>query len=633
MVQTKNPKVISDEHIYLFHEGRNYRSYQILGAHLIKSRGVEGVHFGLWAPGASWICLVGDFNHWKLHAHPMNRVPESGLWELFIPGMGDNQLYKYAIGTPWGEVLYKSDPYAYYAEVRPNNASVIYDLEGFTWQDSQWEKQKRNNLPYNKPMIIYEVHLGSWRRKDDKTFMNYREIADELLDYVMEMGYTHIELLPVMEHPFDGSWGYQVTGYYAVTSRYGTPKDFMYFIDLCHQKGIGVILDWVPGHFPKDSHGLARFDGTPLYEHPDPLRGEHPQWGTLIFDYSRKEVHSFLISNIMFWLEYYHVDGIRVDAVTSILYLDYAREKWLPNQYGGRENLEAEEFLKKLNEAVSNEYPNTLMIAEDSSQWPKVTQPVKNGGLGFIFKWNMGWMNDTLKYCSIDPLFRKGSHNLLTFSLTYAFSENYILPLSHDEVVHGKLSLLNRMPGDYQQKFAGLRSLLGYMMAHPGKKLVFMGGEFGQFIEWKYDDSLDWFLLDYDMHMKMKDYVNALNHFYLKNSCLWEDDGGWKGFEWICVDDSDRSLIAFIRKTSIGKDIMVVVINFTPVCWNDYILGVPKASGYKLMFNSDLICFGGTGMTLCDIAVVKEEPCHGFRQSVSLTIPALSVTFYKPVEL
>ncbi|MDD3172415.1 MAG: 1,4-alpha-glucan branching protein GlgB [Herbinix sp.] len=628
---TKKPGIITDDQIYLFHEGTNYRSYQMLGAHLMKKGNKKGAFFGVWAPNASSVSVVGDFNEWNDQAHPMERVNKSGVWNIFIPGIKANQIYKYAVGSGSGEIVYKADPYAYYSEVRPRTASVVYDIEGYSWKDEAWQDQKKLKLPYDKPMLIYEVHLGSWKRNLDG-FLNYHDIADELVDYVMEMGYTHIELLPIMEHPFDGSWGYQVTGYYAATSRYGTPKDFMYLIDLCHQKGIGVILDWVPGHFPKDEHGLARFDGTSIYEHPDPRRGEHPQWGTLIFDYGRHEVHSFLISNIVFWLECFHADGFRVDAVTSILYLDYARDNWIPNKYGGRENLEAEDFLKKLNETVTSQYPGTLMIAEDSSQWPKVTEPVSNGGLGFTYKWNMGWMNDTLKYCSMDPLFRKGSHNLLTFSLAFAFSENYILPLSHDEVVHGKHSLLDKMPGDYQQKFAGLRSLYGYMAAHPGKKLVFMGGEYGQFIEWKYDNSLDWHLLDYDMHKKMHEYVKAINHFYLDNPCLWEDDGGWNGFQWISPDDANQSVIAFMRKGCKPSDYIITVINFTPVRRDNYILGVPEATGFKEIFNSDDKRFGGTQIVCGDIISPGDIPCHGFRQSIILEIPPLSAVFYKPVE-
>lgn len=631
MAGKKGPGELTDEQIYLFHEGTNYKCYQLLGAHLTKRGKNAGVLFRVWAPNACWISVVGDFNEWNIQAHPMNQVKASEIWEVFIPKVTENQLYKYAIGTSYGEVLYKYDPYAYYSELRPNTASAVYDLLGYVWKDRTWQQKKKTGKLQGKPMLIYEVHLGSWRRHEDGSLMNYREIADELVDYVVEMGYTHIELMPVMEHPFDGSWGYQVVGYYSATSRYGTPKDFMYFVDLCHLKGIGVILDWVPGHFPKDAHGLIRFDGSPLYEHPDPRRGEHPQWGTLIFDYARHEVQCFLISNLIFWLEYYHLDGFRVDAVASMLYYDYAREDWLPNQYGGRENLEAAEFIKKLNQTVTDYYPNTLVIAEDSSQWPGVTAPVAMGGLGFTHKWNMGWMNDTLRYCSMDPFYRSWHHNLITFSLTYAFSEQYVLPLSHDEVVHGKHSLLDKMPGDYSQKFAGLRCLFGYMASHPGNKLTFMGGEFGHFIEWKYDSQLDWFLLDYEMHRKMREYVKALNHFYQENTCLWEDDGGWNGYQWISPNDREQSIFAYMRKGYKPDNYMIVVINYTPVHRPYYRLGVPKEKGWKEVFNSDNKDFGGLGMECRDIITPEIVPCHDFEQSVVISLPPLSAVFYKPV--
>jgi 1,4-alpha-glucan branching enzyme len=622
---------ITEEQLYLFHEGTNYRSYQMLGAHLTMRNQEQGVRFGVWAPNAGWVSVVGEFNAWNPNVNPMHRIEGSGVWEAFIPEAAEYHMYKYAIGTGSGEVLYKYDPYAYYSEVRPKTASIIYDLEGYSWGDTVWQEKKLDKLSIEQPMLIYEVHLGSWKRKEDDQFLTYRELAYALVDYVVDMGYTHIELLPVMEHPFDGSWGYQVLGYYAATSRYGTPKDFMFFVDYCHQKGIGVILDWVPGHFPRDAHGLARFDGTPIYEHPDPRRGEHPGWGTLIFDYGRLEVQSFLISNVVFWLEYFHVDGFRVDAVTSMLYLNFERKDWLPNQYGGNENLEAVALLKRMNEVVYSIYPNTLMIAEESSEWPLVTAPTNCGGLGFLYKWNMGWMNDTLKYCSMDPIYRKWNHNLLTFSLTYAFSENYILPFSHDEVVHGKRSLLNRMPGEYNQKFAGLRCLYGYMMAHPGKKLLFMGGEFGQFIEWKYDAALDWLLLDYEMHQKLKDYVKAINHFYRENPSLWEDDHGWSGFQWICADDHDQSVLSLIRTGHKKGDQTIVVVNFTPVARQNYRIGVPKASGYKEILNSDDISFGGNGLISTEMIKTENLPCHGFEQSVALQIPPLSTVFYKPM--
>ncbi len=632
MMSFKKESGITQEQLYLFHEGTNYKSYRMLGAHFTELEKEKGVRFSVWAPNASWVSVVGDFNEWNINTNPMVKLKDSGVWEAFVAGAEENQLYKYAIGTATGEVLYKFDPYAYYSEVRPKTASVIYNLEGYPWEDTVWQEKKKDKLPVNQPMLIYEVHLGSWKRKEDDEFLTYRELAHELVDYVVEMGYTHIELLPVMEHPFDGSWGYQVLGYYAATSRYGTPKEFMYFVDCCHRKGIGVILDWVPGHFPKDAHGLARFDGTPIYEHPDPRRGEHPQWGTYIFDYGRREVQSFLISNVIFWMEYFHADGFRVDAVTSMLYLNFERTDWLPNQYGGNENLEAVALLKRLNEVVYSVYPNTLMIAEESSEWPLVTAPTHSGGLGFLYKWNMGWMNDTLKYCSMDPVFRKWNHNLLTFSLTYAFSENYILPFSHDEVVHGKRSLLNRMPGEYNQKFAGLRCLYGYMAAHPGKKLLFMGGEFGQFIEWKYDAALDWLLLDYDMHRKMKEYVKAMNHFYCNTPSLWEDDNGWNGFRWICPDDNEQSVASFIRKGRKRGDETLVIVNFTPVERRNYRIGVPRAAGYREVFNSDDISFGGEGMITSEIVKVEKQPYHGFEQSIILQIPPLSAVFYKPVK-
>jgi len=619
------------DQINRFHNGTNHKSYHILGAHLVSHDDLAGVNFCVWAPNAKWVSVVGDFNEWSEQANPMIKRSDSGLWEIFVPGLSQNQLYKYAVGTAEGEVLYKYDPYAYYSEVRPNTASVVYDLEGYQWKDKTWEQKKKDGKLNNKPLLIYEVHLGSWRRHEDGSFYDYRESAEQLVEYVKEMGYTHIELMPVMEHPFDGSWGYQVVGYYAVTSRYGTPKDFMYFVDLCHRNGIGVILDWVPGHFPKDAHGLRRFDGSPLYEHPDPRKGEHLQWGTMVFNYARYEVQSFLISNVVFWLDYYHVDGFRVDAVASMLYLDYCRDDWAPNKYGGRENLEAADFLKRLNETITSLYPNTLMIAEDSSQWPLVTAPTSSGGLGFTHKWNMGWMNDTLRYCSLDPIYRKWHHNLLTFSLTYAFSETYVLPLSHDEVVHGKHSLLDKMPGDYQQKFAGLRGLFGYMMAHPGSKLTFMGGEFGHFIEWKYDDQLDWFLLEYESHCKMKDYVRSLNHFYRDNSCLWEDDGGWSGYQWISPDDVNESMIAFMRKGRKAKDYILVVINYTPVHRPAYRLGVPKEKGFTEVFNSDDSSYGGSGLVNGEDIIPEAIPCHGFDQSVVLSIPPLAAVFYRPL--
>lgn len=631
MAVKKMESTITEEQIYLFHQGTNHKSYYMLGAHLITKDNIKGVRFAVWAPNAKWVSVVGDFNQWDTAANPMAKINSNGVWQVFVPKLSANKLYKYAIGTSYGEILYKADPFAYYAEHKPKTASIVYNLEGFQWRDKAWRQKKGDGTLKSKPMVIYEVHLGSWKRHEDGSLMNYREIADELTDYVVDMGYTHIEIMPVMEHPFDGSWGYQVTGYYAVTSRYGAPKDFMYLVNKCHQKGIGVILDWVPGHFPKDAHGLARFDGTPLYEHPDPRRGEHFQWGTLIFNYGKHEIQSFLISNVIFWLEYYHIDGFRVDAVASMLYLDYERTDWLPNKYGGRENLEAADFIRRLNETVSEVFPNTMMIAEDSSTWPLLTTLTSYGGLGFTHKWNMGWMNDTLKYLSCDPINRKWNHNLLTFSLTYAFSEKFVLPLSHDEIVHGKHSLLDKMPGDYQQKFAGLRTLFGYMMSHPGNKLTFMGGEFGHFIEWNYDDQLDWFLLDYEMHRKMKDYIKALNHFYLENRGMWEDDDDWSGYHWISANDYNESMIAYLRKGRKNKDYIIIVINFTPVERINYRLGVPKEKGFQVVFNSNDIAFGGTGMDYIDVIVPEEIACHNYDQSVVLSVPPLSAVYYRPV--
>ncbi len=629
--ETISKGTITEEQVYLFHQGTNYKSYHLLGAHIISENKMEAVKFSLWAPNAKWVSVVGEFNEWNTEKHPMSKLNSSGVWQVTIPHVTENQLYKYAIGTATGEVLFKADPFAYYAEQKPKTASIVYNLEEFPWKDKVWQQKKKDGKLRNKPMVIYEVHLGSWKRHLDGSYLNYREIADELINYVIDMGYTHIELMPIMEHPFDGSWGYQVTGYYAVTSRYGTPKDFMYLVNQCHKKGIGVILDWVPGHFPKDAHGLARFDGTPLYEHPDPRRGEHLSWGTYIFDYGRPEIQSFLISNVIFWLEYYHIDGFRVDAVASMLYLDYEREDWLPNKYGGRENLDAADFIRRLNETVSEVFPNTLMIAEDSSTWPKLTTETCYGGLGFTHKWNMGWMNDTLKYCSCDPIHRKWHHNLLTFSLTYAFSEKFVLPLSHDEVVHGKHSLLDKMPGDYQQKFAGLRILFGYLLAHPGNKLTFMGGEFGQFIEWKYDDQLDWFLLEYELHRKMKDYVKALNHFYQKTPSLWEDDHGWDGYRWISPDDYNESLLAFLRKGKKAKDYTIIVINFTPVNRPNYRIGVPKEKGFEEVFSSDAMEYGGNGKLCSDIVMPEAVPCHNYEHSIEISVPPLSIVFYRAV--
>jgi len=622
---------ITDYQLYLFNQGTNYHSYKMLGAHLLEKDGVVGTHFAVWAPNARRVSVVGDFNCWDGRAHVMNRLGDSGVWELFIPGVKEFDLYKYEIENFYGQVVLKSDPYAFYSELRPCTASVVYNLHRYKWRDDEWMRQRAATPIYDKPLLIYEVHLGSWRRKEGNGFLSYRELAKELIPYVKDMGYTHIELLPVAEHPYDGSWGYQTTGYYSVTSRYGTPEDFMFFVDECHLAGIGVILDWVPAHFPRDGHGLIRFDGTALYEHEDPRRGEHPHWGTLIFNYGRNEVRSFLISNAVFWFDVYHVDGLRVDAVASMLYLDYGKSwgEWLPNRYGGKENLEAIEFMRKMNEVVFHYFPNVLMIAEESTAWPMVTRPVYLGGLGFNYKWNMGWMNDILRYMSLDPIYRKWHHENLTFSMVYAFSENFILPLSHDEVVHGKRSLLDKMPGDYWQKFANLRLLYGYMMAHPGKKLLFMGGEFGQFAEWNFGASLDWHLLDYEMHRKLHYYVKMLNHFYLENRALWECDHGWEGFRWIDHHDYSQSIVSFIRKGKEQDDWLIVVCNFTPVVRHGYRIGVPWPGEYREVFNSDDPAYGGSGQGNFDVIVSENVPWHGFSQSISITLPPLAVVFFK----
>lgn len=630
MLQKAPLSIITEDQLYLFNEGTNYQSYLMLGAHIINEDSSLGVRFSVWAPNAVRVSVVGDFNAWDSLLHPMKKISSSGVWEVFVPNIEQGEKYKYAIETKEGNLQLKYDPYAYYSELRPNTSSIVYQLDGYQWGDKEWQTCKKATSLYDKPISIYEVHLGSWRRKEDKSFLTYRDLAKELVDYVVEMGYTHIELLPITEHPLDASWGYQVLGFYAATSRFGTPKDFMYFVDQCHQKGIGVILDWVPGHFPKDAAGLARFDGTALYEHADPRQGEQLQWGTLLFNYDRKEVQSFLISNAIFWLTYFHVDGFRVDAVASMLYLDFAKDDWVPNQYGGRENLEAINFMKKLNKAVYSQFPNTLMIAEESSEWPMTTQPTYLGGLGYNYKWNMGWMNDILKYITIDPIHRKWNHNLVTFSLMYSFSENFILPLSHDEVVHGKRSLLDKMPGDYWNKFAGLRALYGFMTSHPGKKLLFMGGEFGQFIEWKYDDNLDWHLLSYDMHGKMHLYVKELNHFYLDNPCLWEVDHSWDGFQWIDPNDYNHSILSFVRRGKDPQDFIISVINFTPVPRYDYRIGVPSAGEYSEAFNSDDIIYGGSGVHNENKLEVEKIPWHNFEQSIAITIPPLAAIYIRP---
>ncbi|EIW15806.1 1,4-alpha-glucan branching protein GlgB [Pelosinus fermentans] len=624
---------ISQEDLYLFHEGSNFRSYQLLGAHVLTENGKQGVRFAVWAPNAQGVRVVGDFNAWQGEGHKMNRVGESGVWLLFIPDLMAGDIYKYEIQTAGGQTLMKADPYAFYAQLRPETASVVYNLNSYQWKDTKC--QSRKSKPVNQqPLLIYEVHLGSWRRGADNAVLTYRELAELLPQYASAMGYTHIEIMPVAEHPFDGSWGYQATGYYAITSRYGTPEDFMYLVDVCHEYEIGVIVDWVPGHFCKDDHGLRQFDGTALYEYADAQRAENKGWGTANFDLGRTEVLSFLISNAVFWLDVYHIDGIRVDAVSNILYLNYGREAgdWTPNQYGGDGNLEGAAFLRKLNEVVFAQRPNVLMMAEESTSWPMVSWPTYSGGLGFNFKWNMGWMNDMLRYMEIDPVHRKWNHHLLTFSFMYAFSENFILPLSHDEVVHGKKSMLNKMPGDYWQKFANLRAFYGYWMAHPGKKLLFMGSEFGQFIEWQDHESLDWHLVESPMHEKLQEYCRRLNHFYKKERSLWVVDGNWQGFEWIDCSDYTQSVICFMRKTANPEETLLVVCNFTPNVHQAYRIGVPAEGSYLEIFNSDWEEFGGSGQKNTGVLAAEETAWHNHSHSLAITLPPLATIYLKKTE-
>ncbi len=615
--------------VYLFKEGTNFESEQLLGAHACCYHGVEGVLFRVWAPNAVAVSVVGDFNDWNERSNLCGNLFGSGIWQTFCPGLQQYDLYKFCIQTADGRFLYKADPFAFHTETRPGDASKIYDLNGYDWGDGAWCAAREKADVMNGPVNIYEAHLGSWKLHGDGNPYTYRELADELVPYLKSMHYTHVEFMPATEYPFDGSWGYQVTGYFAPTSRYGTPKDFMYLVDSCHRAGIGVILDWVPAHFPKDAFGLYRFDGTPCFEDADPLRGEHKSWGTAVFDFGRPEVQSFLISSALFWLKQYHVDGLRVDAVASMLYLDYDRRdgEWRPNKHGGHENLEAVAFLQKLNAAVFKNCPWAMMIAEESTAWPLVTRPADVGGLGFNFKWNMGWMNDMLEYVQTDPLFRGGRHDKLTFSFFYAFSENFVLPISHDEVVHGKKSLLDKMFGDYDAKFAGMRTFLGYMMAHPGKKLLFMGQEFGQFSEWSEAKSLDWMLLDYEKHAQLQGYVRALNEFYLKHPAMWQVDYSWEGFEWLVPDDKDQNIVVFLRRDAAGNALMVVC-NFSAVGRTGYVAGVPYPGRYSRIFCSDDVAYGGAGEKVPAWVAAKKQPSHGRDYSVSLTIPAMSVTCY-----
>ena len=620
----------ADLPVYLYKQGNNCEAYRFFGAHLTERAGEPGVVFRVWAPHATAVSVVGDFNSWKPGSHPMARLECGDIWELFIPGFKEGGVYKYCVTTRAGDLVFKADPYAFHAEMRPSNGSKVYNLEGYTWNDGDWQAAQKKKDPINGPMNIYEMHAGGWKQKEDGTLYTYSELADLLVPYITDMGYTHVELLPVMEYPFDGSWGYQVSGYFAPTSRYGTPKDFMAFVDKLHQAGIGVIMDWVPAHFPKDQFGRYMFDGEPCYEDPNPRRGEHKEWGTMVFDFGRNEVQSFLISSALYWLEQYHIDGLRVDAVASMLYLDYNRRdgEWEPNKNGGKENLEAVAFLRKLNNTILGRHPEKYMIAEESTAWPMVTKPAADGGLGFNFKWNMGWMNDMLSYMKTDPLFRSGNHNKVTFSFFYAFSENFVLPISHDEVVHGKCSLINKMPGDYEAKFANLRTFYAYMMAHPGKKLLFMGQEFGQFVEFNEAKPLDWVLLGYDKHVQLQNYVKTLNRFYLDHPAFWQVDYSWEGFQWVVPDDHQQSVVAFLRKDTAGKQILIIC-NFNPVLRENYTMGAPVSGTYKELLNSDDVAFGGAGTEHNKTVRSKKKPLHGFDQSITVTLPPMSALYYE----
>ena len=624
------PLLLTDFELHLWSEGANYESYRSLGAHPTMIEGASGVRFAVWAPNAELVSLVGDFNQWDTRRHPM-RLRSAGIWEIFIPGLKHGDKYKYFVKSrQQGYQEMKTDPYAFYCETPPRTGSIVWDLSGYQWNDGAWMEARAGTDWLKRPVSIYEVHLESWLRAPGGQFLSYRELARSLVGYAKKMGYTHLEMLPIMEYPYSGSWGYQVVGYYAPTSRFGTPDDFKHLVDCCHQAGLGVIVDWVPGHFPKDAHGLAYFDGTSLYEHADPRKGEHHDWGTKIFNYGRNEVRGFLISNALFWLKEYHIDSLRVDAVASMLYLDYSRKpgEWIPNQFGGRENLEAIDLLRRFNE-LAHQVPGAFTAAEESTAWPGVSKPVYLGGLGFTMKWNMGWMHDMLRYFSQEPVHRKFHHQDITFSLLYAFHENFVLPISHDEVVHGKKALIAKMPGDEWQRFANARAFLGYMWAHPGKKLLFMGSELGQYEEWDYNSSVRWELLQFDPHRRLQTFVRELNRFYREQPAMYEVDFHWSGFEWVDFRDADNSVIAFLRRAQDPEDFLLFCSNFTPVPRQDYRVGVPAVGFYEEVFNTDAAAYGGSG--LGNAPGVESEPvaAHGREQSIPITLPPLAVVVFK----
>lgn len=629
------PSILGDIDIYLLAEGNHLDMYKKLGAHVVELNGVKGVSFAVWAPNAKRVSVVGNFNNWDGRVHAMRKHPTCGVWDIFIPNIGEGELYKFEVKSQDDYILVKSDPVAFYAEKRPSTASVVYDINKYHWEDEAWIKSREDANDFDKPMSIYEVHLGSWRRKGEngEQYLTYRELADTLVPYVSNMGFTHVEFLPVSEHPLDASWGYQVIGMFGPTSRFGNPDDFRYLVDKFHQAGIGIIMDWVPAHFPKDGHGLVEFDGTHLYEHADPRKGEHTDWGTKIYNYGRTEVCNFLCASALFWLKEFHIDGLRVDAVASMLYLDYSRKngEWIPNIYGGNENIEAIAFLRKMNEIAYGYNKGIITFAEESTAWPMVSRPTSMGGLGFGYKWNMGWMNDTLKYISKDPIHRKYHHGMLTFGLLYAFNENFVLPISHDEIVHGKGSMLAKMPGDEWQKFANLRAYYGFMFTHPGKKLLFMGCEFAQDWEWNAEESLRWHLLDYPMYKGMQNCVRDLNLMYKGNTALYEEDFDYRGFEWVEHSNADDSVISYIRKGHNPNDYLLVISNFTPVVRKDYRVGVNEDCGYQEIFNSDDVNYWGTGVKNEGVIYSEAQDWNMKPRSIKVTLPALSTVVLKPI--